>query len=102
MDLKKLALAAAAGTALLAAAPAFAHAPGWAPAYGWRAAPPRPHYVYRAPAYVYLPARPVYLRPPAPVYYARPAPVYYAPPAPVFYGKIPLSPGVQIGFRVRL
>jgi len=90
VSLKKIVFAAAAAATLLSAAPAFAHPPGWAPAYGWRA--PYRHPYYR-PAYVYAPP---------PVYYVQPAPVYYAPPAPVFYGQIPISPGVQIGFRVRL
>jgi hypothetical protein len=103
MNARKIALALAAGTALMAAAPAFADPPShWdhrAPAYGWRAKPHHHHY-YRGPAYVYYPARPVVIAPP-PVVYA-PPPVYYGPPAPVFYGHIPVSPGVQIGFRVRL
>lgn len=86
MNLKKLALAAAAGATLLAAAPAFANPPHWAPAYGWRAPHHRPHYVYRAPAYVYVPA---------------PAPVYYYPPRPVIYGQVPVSPNLRIGFGVR-
>ena len=92
MNLKRLALTAAAGTSLLAAAPAFADPPHWAPAYGWRAHNHYPHY-YRAPAYVYYPARPVVVAPP---------PAYYYTPAPVLYGQIPVSPGVRIGFRVRL
>ena len=93
MNARKIALAAAAGTALMAAVPAFANPPHWAPAYGWRAKHAYPHY-YRAPAYVYYPARPVVIAPPPPY--------YYAPPAPVFYGRIPVTPGVQVGFRVRL
>ncbi len=92
MNLTKLALAAAAGSALLAAAPAFAHPPHWAPAHGWRAQHYRPHY-FRAPAYVYSPARPVVVAPP---------PYYYAPPAPVFYGRIPITPDLHVGFRLRL
>ena len=94
MNLKRLVLGVAAGTALLAAVPAFAHPPSWAPAYGWRAKHARPYYPYRAPAYVVVPARPVYVVPP---------PVIYAPPPrPVFYGTIPISPGVQVGVRFRL
>ena len=93
MNLKKLALATAAGAALLATAPAFANPPHWAPAHGWRAKHHHPHYVYRAPAYVYVPARPVYV--PAP------APVYYYPPRPVIYGQVPVGPDVRIGFGVR-
>jgi hypothetical protein len=94
MNLKRLSLAAAAGVSLLAAAPAFADPPHWAPAHGWRAQHHYPHYYYRAPAYVYYPARPVVIAPPPPAY-------YYAP-APVIYGRIPVNPDLQIGFRVRL
>ena len=93
MKLKKLALAAA-GAALLAAAPAFANPSHWAPAYGWRAKHFQPHY-YRAPAYVYYPAGPVVVAPP-PYYY------YYAPPRPVIYGRVPVSPDIRIGFRLGL
>lgn len=99
MNARKIALALAAGTTLLAASPAFADPPHWAPAHGWRAKHHHPHYVYRAPAYVYYPARPVVVVPP-PVYYA-PAPVYYAPPAPVLYGHIPLNSGAHVSFGVR-
>ena len=53
MNLKKLALAAATGTTLLAAAPAFAHPPHWAPAHGWRAQHHQPRHYHRAPPYVY-------------------------------------------------
>jgi hypothetical protein len=99
MKVKTIALALAASSALLAAAPAFADPPHWAAAHGWRAKQPHarhyhPYYGYRAPAYVLVPARPVYVVPP---------PVIYAPPPrPVFYGTVPVSPGVQIGFRVGL
>lgn len=93
MTLKKLVLGIAAGASLLSAAPVFAHPPGWAPAHGWRAKHAQPYYpYYRAPAYVVVPARPVYVAPP-PV-------VYVPPPRPVFYGTIPVSPGFQVGFRV--
>lgn len=98
MNLKKLALGAAAGAALLSAAPVFANPPGWAPAYGWRAPQRHPHYHYRAPAYVYYPARPV-LVVPAP-YYTAPRPVVVRA-APVIYGNIPVGPNVNIGFGVR-
>jgi len=92
MNTKKIALALVAGTALLAAAPAFAD--------GWRGHLYHPHHTYRAPVYVYYPVRPVFVAPP-PYYYAPPAPrVVY--PAPVVYGSIPVGPGVQIGFRARL
>ena len=102
-----LALALAAGTALLAAAPAFAHDPHGRPAHAWRAKPHHPHY-YRAPAYVYVPARPVVVVPPPAVVYAPPAAVYappaavYAPPAPVIYGHVPVAPGVRVSFGFRL
>ena len=101
MKSRTLALALAAGTALLAAAPAFADPPRWAPAYGWRAAHRHPHYYYRAPAYVYVPARPVVVVPP-PVAYAPAPPVVYAPPAPVLYGNVPVAPGVRVSFGFRL
>jgi len=96
MDLKKLTLAAAAGTALFAAAPAFANPPNWAPGYGWHAQR-HPHYR----------PRPVVVYAPAPVYYA-PVPVYYAPPprvvvpAPVIFGNLPLGPNVSVNFGFRL
>ena len=98
MNFKKLALAAAAGTTLLAAAPVFADPPHWAPAHGWRAKHHHPHYVYgypyRVPAYVYYPPQPVYVPPPV---------VYYPPPPrPVIYGNIPLDRGTRIGFAVGL
>ena len=91
MNTKKIALALVAGTALLAAAPAFAD--------GWRGHPYHPHHFYRAPVYVYYPARPVVVVPP-PYYYAPPPRVVY--PAPVFYGNVPVAPGIQVQFRARL
>lgn len=94
MKAATLALALAAGTTLLAAAPAFAHPPYHAPAYGWRAKPVYRHVPYRGPAYVVVPARPVYVVPP-PV-------IYVPPPRPAFYGTIPISPAVQVGVRLRL
>ena len=101
MKARKIVLALAAGTTLLAAAPAFADPPHWAPAHGWRAKHHHPHYYYRAPAYVYYPARPVVVVPP-PVYYAPPpAPVYYRP-APVVYGRIPVGHHASIGFSLPL
>jgi hypothetical protein len=105
MKARTIALALAAGTTLLTAAPAFAQPPHHAPAYGWRAKHYHPHY-YRAPAYVYYPARPVvvvpapYYYPPRPVVYYPPRPVV-VPAAPVLYGNIPVSPNVNIGFGVR-
>jgi hypothetical protein len=90
MNWKKLAVAAAAGTALLGASSAFANPPRWAPAYGWHAKHHHPHYVYAypAPAYVYVPPPVVYYPPP--------------PPRPVIYGRIPLDHGTRIGFRIGL
>ena len=102
MNARKIALALAAGSTLLVAAPAFADPPHWAPAHGWRAKHHHSHYYYRAPAYVYYPAQPVVVVPPPRVVYAPPPPVVYAPPAPVIYGHIPVRPGVSVGFGVRL
>ena len=94
MKIKNFALGAAAGAALFSTVPALAHPPGWAPAHGWRARHAYPYYPYRAPAYVLVPARPVYAVPP-PV-------TYVPPPRPVFYGTIPIGPAVQVGVRFRL
>ncbi len=104
MNTRKIALAVAAGAALMAAAPAFAHDRH----DGWRGHGPRHHaqYYHRAPGYVYAPSpvmvapRPYYYAPPARVYYAPPAPVYYAPPAPVVYGSVPVG-GARVNFGVR-
>jgi hypothetical protein len=101
MKARNLALVLAAGTSLLAAAPAFADPPHWAPAHGWRAKQHRPHfYPYRVPAYVYAPARPVVVVSP-PVVYAPPPRVIYAPAAPVIYGQVPVAPGMRVSFGVR-
>ena len=100
MNLKKLALVAAAGTTLLAAAPVFADPGHWAPAHGWRHHYPHYVYGYRAPAYVYYPAQPVYV--PPPVAYYPPQPVYVPPPRPVIYGQVPLNHGARVGFAVGL
>jgi hypothetical protein len=98
MNLKKIAIAAAAGASLFAALPAFAN--------GWDHGRHYGHYghSYRAPVVVYRQA-PVYYAP-APVYYP-PAPVYYAPPpprvvypAPVVYGRVPVGNTV-ISFGAR-
>jgi hypothetical protein len=98
MKARKIVLALAAGTTLLAAAPVFADPPRWAPAHGWRAHHYRPYYY---PGYVYYPARPVVVAPP-PVYYAPPpAPVYYRP-APAVYGQIPVGHHATIGFSLPL
>jgi hypothetical protein len=107
MNLKKLILAAAAGTTLLAAAPVFAHDYGdrWSgPSHGWRGPYHRhPYYggYYRARGY-YMPPPPVYYTPPAPVYYAPPEPYYYAPRTPVIYGRVPLGRHSSIGFSLPL
>ncbi|HVP09313.1 MAG TPA: hypothetical protein VMT02_07325 [Burkholderiales bacterium] len=101
MKPRNLALALAAGTSLLAATPVFADPGHGAPAYGWRAAHRHPHYYYRAPAYVYVPARPVVVVPP-PVAYVPGPPVVYVPAAPVLYGHVPVAPGVRVSFGVRL
>jgi len=85
MNVKKIILATAAGASLLAALPASAH--------GWDHRSHRPYYYYPAPAYVYYPAQPAVVAPP---------PAVYAPPAPVIYGRIPVRPGVTVGFGVRL
>ena len=97
MDLKKLALAVAAGTTLLAAAPAFAdHRDHWrGQSYGWRA----PHHRYCYSGYYRAPR---YYMPPPVAYYTPPPPYYYAPPAPVVYGRIPLGHHSSIGFALPL
>ena len=101
MNLKKLALAAAAGTTLLAAAPAFAdhrdHRDNWrGSSHGWRA-PAHRHHSYHPG---YYRARGYYM--PPPVYYTTPAPYYYAPRSPVIYGQIPLGHHSSIGFSLPL
>ncbi len=104
MNWKTLAIAAAAGTALLGATSAFADPPRHARAYGWHA---KHHHQHRQrPVVIYAPA-PVYYAP-APVYYP-PPPVYYAPPrpravmpGPVLYGHIPVSPDLRVSFGLRL
>ena len=110
MNLKKLALAAAAGTTLLVAAPAFAdHRDHWGgQSHGWRAPQHRPHHYYgqhhgyyRSRGY-YMPPPRAYYTPPAPVYYTPPAPYYYAPPTPVIYGRVPLGHNASIGFSLPL
>ncbi len=97
MNWKALAIAAAAGTALLGASSAFADPPRHAPAYGWRA---KHHHPYRPRRVVVYAPAPVYYTP-APVVYA-PPPVYYAPPRPVLYGHIPVSPDLRVSFGLRL
>jgi hypothetical protein len=95
MKLKKLALAAAAGTALFAAAPAFAQYPyHYGPSYSHA-----PYYGYRHHRY-YRP-RPVVVYQPAPYYYYPPAPVYYEP-RPVIYGRVPIGNHGRVGFAIGL
>ena len=93
MDLKKIALTAVAGIALLGTAPAFANPPYWAPAHGWRAQ--HHHYYHRAPAYVVYQPQPYYV--PPPVVYS--PPVYYQP-RPVIYGTLPVG-DARVRFGVR-
>ena len=83
---KKIAMAAIAGTALLAASGAYARDDHrWG--YGQR---DHGRYHHRhAPRVVVRPA-PVYYYAPEPVYYA-PQPAYYAPPRPVIYGTLPIG-----------
>ncbi len=92
---KKIAMAAIAGTALLAASGAYARDDHWG--YG-----PRHHHHRHGPRFVVRPA-PVYYYAPAPVYYPYypPQPVYYAPPPrPVIFGSIPIGDSrVRIGLR---
>jgi hypothetical protein len=105
MNLKTLAIAASAMTAVLAASAAYADPPRHARAYGWEAR--HEHHGHRSrPTVVYAPA-PVYYAPaplcygPPPVYYV-PPPVSYAPPAPVLYGHVPVAPGLRVSFGLRL
>lgn len=77
---KKTCSALAAGSLLLAAAPALASPPHWAPAHGWRAKQAKPvvvkHYYHPAPVVRHVVVtRPVYVAP-APVV-VHPSPVYY-------------------------
>ena len=99
MNLKTLALAVAAGTTLLAAAPAFAdHRDGWrGSSHGWRA-PHHRHHHYHTGHYR---ARGYYMPPPRAYYYNPPAPYYYAP-SPAIYGRVPLGHGASIGFSLPL
>jgi len=99
---KKIAIAAIAGSALLAASGAYArddHYRGYGPNanYGQRHQAQRfyrhvPHRIVVRPA-------PVYYYAPEPVYYP-PQPVYYAPPRPVLYGTLPIGDArVRIGVQ---
>jgi hypothetical protein len=102
MNLKKLALAAAAGTTLLAATSAFAEPRDWARErdHKWHE---RQHHHdhYRAPArHAYYPPRHVVER----VVVMQPAPVYYAPPParPVISTQIPIGRNSSINVDVQL
>ena len=111
MDLKKLALAAAAGTTLLAAAPAFAEPQDWARGRDYGRDYGRDHGRYdrhfhrdhyRAPVrHGYYPRHRVVERV---VVVQQPAPVYYAPPAtqPGFSAQVPIGRNANINFDFRL
>lgn len=88
--LKKIAVAALAGSALFAASGA-----AQARHYGDGYRPYHYGYHYRhAPRVVYRPA---------PVYYYYPAPrYYYYEPSPTIYGRIPIGHHGSIGFRLPL
>ena len=89
---KKIAMAAIAGTALLAVSGAYArddHRWGHGPQAGYGHRHHGHHYYRHAPRVIVRPA-PVYYYAPEPVYYP-PQPVYYAPPRPVIYGSLPLG-----------
>jgi hypothetical protein len=109
MDLKKLALAAAAGTTLLAAAPAFAEPQDWARGhdYGRDYGRYDRHFHrdhYRAPVrHGYYPPHRVVERERV-VVVQQPAPVYYAPPAaqPGFSAQVPIGRNANINFDFRL
>ena len=92
---KKIAIAALAGTALLAASGAYAHGDY---RYGYR--PYYSHSHYRYAPRVVIRTAPRYYYAPAPVYYA-PEPYYYYEPRPVIYGRVPLG-DARIGFRIGL
>ncbi len=98
MNLKTLAIATVAGTALLAASAAQAdHARG----YGYRHHD-RHHVRHHrhVPHHVVVRPAPVYYYAPQPVYYYPPQPVYHAPPRPVIYGTIPFGDArVRIGLQ---
>lgn len=106
MQLKRLALAALATTAVLASAPALADRgdrhDGWHKdqhkhhhKHHFRHHDQRPNVGY----YHYYPAQPVVVAPPPRVVYAPPAMVYH--PAPVYYPPV-ASPGVSIRFDLPL
>jgi len=107
MDLKKLVLAAAAGSALLAAAPAFSEPRDWArePDHRWqeRRYQEERHYHrdhYRAPEHAHYPPQRVVER----VVVVPAAPVYYnnAPSRPVISGQIPIGRDRNINVELQL
>ena len=85
MSTKNIAMAAIAGTALLAASGAYARdddSHGFGPRHYSHHHRHAPRFVVRQiPRYYYAPQT---------VYYA-PVPVYYAPPRPVLYGTLPIG-----------
>jgi len=97
---KKIALAAIAGTAMLAASGAYAqdYRYGYRPYYHtnyYRPYRPAPRVVIRtAPRYYYAPPAPVYYAPDP--YYSDP---YYYAPRTSIYGRVPLG-DARIGFRI--
>jgi hypothetical protein len=107
MDLKRLALAAVAGSTLLAAAPAFSEPRDWArePDHRWqeRRYERERHYhrdYYRAPERAYYPPQRVVER----VVVVPAAPVYYnnAPSRPVISGQIPIGRDRNINIEFAL
>jgi hypothetical protein len=106
MKLKRIVLAALAGTAATAAAPVFADN-GWHNGHGYRDDRHHgyhyaPRVIYARPPVVYAPPRVVYAPPPV-AYYPAPAypqaypQAYYSAPAPVY-----AQPGLSIRFRLPL
>ena len=99
---KKIAMAAIAGTALLAASGAYArHDDRWGrgPQAGYGHRYHGQHHYRYAPRLVVRPAPVYYYYAPEPVYYP-PQPVYYAPRRPVIYGTLPIGDArVRIGLQ---
>lgn len=102
---RKTALAAFAGTALLATSGAFADDGNrWGHGHGYRASVKHGHAYYPQRYYRYAPARVVVVHP-APRYYydyvpPRPAVVYRAPAA-VVYAHVPVAPDLHVSFGMR-
>ena len=97
---KKTALAAFAGTALLATSGAFAnddHRRG--PWNGYRAQARHAHPYYPQQHYRYAPRRVVVVRPALRQYYVPPRhAVVYGVPAPVVYAHVPVGPDLRVSF----